>query len=65
METSPKPAGPLTREEIAGALARIAPRGELRDEKRAAVEALCKARRGGVNADAHAIWDTLDDFPEY
>lgn len=63
VKTQPK--GPLTRAEIATLMATIAPRGEMRDEKRAAVKQLCQSRRSGVNADAHPVWDALEDFPEY
>lgn len=62
---TPRHPGPLTRSEIAQVLTALAPAGQMRDEKRAAIKRLCQDRRSGVNADAHPIWDALEDFPEF
>lgn len=56
--------GPLTRGDIADVLVAIGKPGELRDEKKKAVQEICQTRRTGVTG-GHAIWDTLADFPEY
>lgn len=57
--------GPLSRADIADILVSIGPPGENREEKVRVVREVSVSRLSGYNPDGHAIWNTLDDFPEY
>ena len=56
--------GPLTRQDIAEVLVALGGPGENREGKRRSIKDLCEKRRTGT-ANGHAVWDALDDFPEY
>ena len=63
MNRSPKPISPrgFTLIEV---LVALGGPGENREGKRRSIKDLCEKRRTGT-ANGHAVWDALDDFPEY